>query len=143
MRIRLTQPQYIPAYQPGADLSEQDLQALVDLWRWRLRIDVDVRVQLLRWSDMKRHGQDYGSITYNLPRRTATMRVLHTADCRQHLGEANDYEFTLVHELLHLPYAMLGVSDQGTTGILLEQIIDDQAAALVAGYRGLKMPAAA
>ncbi len=83
----------------------------LELWRERLELsDWDITLEFVRQSALK--PNTLGNIHWDMPTRTAHIRVLDLEDYRRPYRDAlADMEFTVVHEMIHLELASMPRSD--------------------------------
>lgn len=121
-------------------LSEEKLQEMARSWQESLKLlDWEVRVEQVR-IDVLGKDSGFGSCSFSPHKRVAIIRLLHPDDYAEvnqviPSGMAADFEQerTLVHELLHLPFAALDAEiGTGTAAeVMLEQAINSFDALLV------------
>ena len=87
-------------------LTEEQLQQRLLYWQERLNLrDWKLKVKIDRGSDI---GGDYqGGINWSLNSKSASIRILDPIDYPKHSMEEQDMENTLVHELLHIHFALI------------------------------------
>ena len=92
---------------PKAMVSEAQVVGWVQSWQKRLRLDdwkIDTRV--VRTSELK--PDTLGHLKWNSVSHTATIKVLNPADYDIPAADvAEDIEYTVVHELIHLQLSAL------------------------------------
>lgn len=105
--VALGAPAAVAEGKPKANVTEAQVSGWVRLWQSRLHLDdwkVDVRI--VRTSDLK--PDTLGNLKWNSVSRTASIKVLNPADYEIPAGDvAEDIEYTVVHELVHLQLAAL------------------------------------
>jgi hypothetical protein len=115
-------------------LNQNELQELCGQWQKILGLsDWVVSVRLARFHELS-ELQRGGEVTFCLPKLTAEIAVLDSADYDPKWVSGQDQEKTVVHELLHLQLAHLSDSDKDD--IHLEQTIELLSRAFVALKRG-------
>lgn len=104
------------------NLTEQELQELCRKWQERLRLqDWDIVVRLVRKRDFAiKDGVD-GECEWESQNKIAIIRILDPIDYDPDCILEQDIERTLVHELLHLHFALF--REEGIRETLLEQAI--------------------
>lgn len=113
-------------------MTQEELQALCGVWQRRLRLqDWIVEVQVVRARDMDTDG-DHGNSLWNLTSRRAIIRLLDPIDYAPDGQVPYDQEHTLVHELLHIYFALCDTKPDTPERTAQEQAIDSIAGALVA-----------
>lgn len=115
-------------------VTDQDkLEELGKLWQTALRVTGwTVSFGFARAEASRVQGRPpSGWVDYDLPRRAAKIWLLHPADYPH--DEPQDHEKTLVHELLHLPWAILDVCYKGdrVADTIIEQNFVDMSGLLV------------
>lgn len=116
-------------------LTEEMLQQRLVYWQQKLRLqDWRIKVSIARSADIG--GEYQGGINWSLNAKTASIRVLDPIDYPEHSSEKQDMENTLVHELLHIHFALISekCNPQPTEiyNLFEEQAIESLADALVA-----------
>src|SRR6266496_326869 len=110
-------------------VSEQQAQDWLRLWQKRLHLeDWKIEVKIVRIWDLEQGT--LGHIDWSVPHRTATIKVLNSADYELPKDKiAGDVELSIVHELVHLHLSVLPLnkSTRGTE----EQVVTMLADALV------------
>lgn len=116
---------------------EGRLNVRVHYWQEVLRLmDWNVKVLLKRRHEMK-HPHALGMNSWDMNRKAATITMCSPEDLPSHNeafdGEENDYDVTLVHELLHLHFAPFWPVDEddGVDELPMEQAINLLSYALV------------
>jgi hypothetical protein len=103
-------------------LTDSDLAGLADKWQKILWLrDWEVKVRFARHFDLP-DGKD-AHVTFSRPHRTASIRILDSQDYDP--GWTNfpeDPEASLVHELLHLHFAVFD-EDFGSEMIKREEVV--------------------
>jgi hypothetical protein len=100
-----------------------DWQALCEYWQGILRLqDWDVKVVIARGREFVTGEGSQGECTWQLPTKQALIKLIDPIDYPTDTKWPYDPEKTLVHELLHLHFAPLGLSDDKE--IEQEQAID-------------------
>jgi hypothetical protein len=119
--------QPVPADKPT--VADAFLSQKLSIWQKRLRLqDWKVTVKLVRKSELK--PKTLGNVHWDLSSKTAVIRVMHFEDYAQPFGDVlEDFEMTVVHELVHLHLASLPRSD--STKGAEEQAVNMLAEALV------------
>lgn len=115
-------------------MSEEGLKLSME-WSKRLGVN-DWHVKLKDEcvpSDMT-YADSMGESEYVEATKTGVIRILRE-DCYGDRIRPFDYEKTLVHELLHLKFALLGESGNDLQDRYVHQLIDDMARALVDAKR--------
>lgn len=86
-------------------LAESYANERLAIWKQRLNLqEWNVTVVMARATELK--PKTLGNIHWDLPKKTATIRVLDPADYHLPYREMlEDMEFTVVHELIHLELA--------------------------------------
>jgi hypothetical protein len=116
-------------------LTERQLQRLCAQWQKRLRVqDWDVRVRVKRRHQMELESKRAGC-NYSLKLKEALIEIQSPLDYQPSVWP-NDMEQSLVHELLHLHFALFSADDETPEGVAQEQAIDLIASALVSLARG-------
>jgi hypothetical protein len=112
-------------------MTQRQLEKLKDDWAKRLRLqDWKIAVTIKRSPDLKLE-KTLGSCEYTLTQKRAEIELLHPDDYRApHVGN-RDFEWTLVHELLHLHTAPFYVTEPGPANDAQEIAIDLISEALV------------
>lgn len=114
-------------------MSNPDLEAMLLRWTPILRLqDWTIRIVYKRHFDMA-DGKG-GTIGWCLRKKTAWIKVLDPQDYQPNPEESipPDVELTVVHELLHLHFALVDDLFSGIKEDLLEQSIHDISMALIA-----------
>lgn len=115
-------------------MTQKQLTSLCREWQAQLRLqDWEVEINLCRVGEISDNRA--GEVTTITAKQTAKINILHP-DCYPTTSiEVQDIERTIVHELLHLSFAL--VDDVvGLQNTLYEQAIHKTACALVAIKRG-------
>jgi len=97
------QPEFTP--QERTQRAQAYTSERLSVWQQRLSLqDWNISVVMARASELK--PKTLGNIHWDLPKKTAVIRVLDPAD--YHMADKEmlqDMEFTVVHELIHLELA--------------------------------------
>ncbi len=123
------QPEREPTLSERATLAQPYLDKRLDVWKKRLHLQKwNVTVQTAKPSALR--AGTVGNIHWDIPTRTATIRVLDAADYKTPFRVAlRDMETTLVHELIHLQLAALPRNDASRSEE--ELAVNNMAAALL------------
>lgn len=124
------------------EMSIEDLEGRLNVrahyWQGVLRLmDWNVKVVLKRSHEMK-HPHALGMNSWDMNRKASVITMCSPEDLAAHNeafdGEENDYDVTLVHELLHLHFAPFWPTneDAGVDELPMEQAINLLSYALVA-----------
>lgn len=120
-------------------LSEEQLQVLCSEWQRVLRLqDWLVVVRIVRKRDMK-FDNSAGEAGWTPDRRDAIIRILDPLDYEPTRIYEQDMELSLVHELLHLHFALISYKDDTIEDTLQEQALHAIADGLVGLKRRLPM----
>lgn len=103
-------------------------QNILGLTDWRIRLKTDCSPNEMTLSNCAGETEWTESI------KTAYIRILSEKDYGERIVPF-DPEKTLVHELLHIKFCLLGESGNDLQDRLVHQYIDDLARALVGTYR--------
>jgi hypothetical protein len=92
---------------PRVVITDAQVSNWVRVWQKRLRLDDwKIEARIVRASELK--PDTLGNLKWNSVSRTATIKVLSPLDYDAATGDiAEDIEYTVVHELLHLQLAVL------------------------------------
>lgn len=102
--------------------NEEELQAKCSEWQKILGLqDWDVRLKISRERDLKLSGAN-AECHWVTAKKQALIRVLDSVDYPESLWE-QDMEADLVHELLHLHFAMFAAEDDTLEDTAQEQAI--------------------
>ncbi|MGE5572944.1 MAG: hypothetical protein ACM3ZU_08010 [Bacteroidota bacterium] len=113
-------------------MTQEALETLCRTWQKRLRLqDWIVEVRVVRARDMATEG-DLGNSMWNLTARRAIVKLLDPIDHSPEDQVPYDPEQTLVHELLHIHFALCDTKPETPERTAQEQAIDSIASALVA-----------
>lgn len=111
--------------------TQEQLEDLCREWQERLRLqDWRVRIAISRQWEFENHERE-GECDWQLDKKRAVIRILDPVDYPPNLVVPQDQEKTLVHELLHLHGAPLGLPQDTAREIALENFIEFTAQALV------------
>lgn len=115
-------------------VSETQLSDWVRVWQKRLHLDDwKIEARIVRTSELK--PETLGNLKWNTVSRTATIKVLNPSDYDLAPTDiAEDIEYTVVHELIHLQLSVLP-RDSSKKGIE-EQVVNKLADALMQFERG-------
>ncbi len=85
-------------------------------WQHRLQLEGwNISILMSRAADLR--PGTLGNIHWDADKKTAMIRVLDVSDYTMPYPNAlKDMEFTIVHELIHLEFASLPVSDENRSG---------------------------
>ena len=110
--------------------TQAQVESWVRVWKKRLALsDWKIEVKIVRQWQLPRGT--IANIHWSLPRRTATIKILDSADSTLPRSEiARDTELSVVHELVHLSMAKLPLDSQNTE--LEEEAVKKISSALVA-----------
>jgi hypothetical protein len=128
---RTTELARVPYSNPPSSLLTDDMiTGWVQKWSKRLGLtDWKIESRIVRIAQLPRGT--VANIHWSLPRRTATIKVLHPADSTLPASEiVRDTELSVVHELVHLSMAKLPLD--GTDTDLEEEAVKKLSLALVA-----------
>ena len=115
--------------------TQQELETACREWQKRLRLDAwDVRVGIARERDLEGGGRS-GEVSYSIEAGKAVIRLLDPTDYPD-LDFPQDMEITLVHELLHLKFAVFTPQEDTLAHRLFEQTVESMANLLVSLKRG-------
>ncbi|MBD2771150.1 hypothetical protein [Iningainema tapete] len=108
----------------------EDWQVFCTQWQQRLKLqDWDVNVKIVSLREM---GESLsGSVTYNIGKKIADIKLIKPEDYPCDSMRPQDMEETLVHELLHLHFAPLGIENDTPEQLAEEQAINALAKALI------------
>lgn len=111
----------------GQEMLEKDIKRwikILELGEW------DIKVKIKRKDDLENENNS-GEIRFNFVHKEAIVSLLDSVDyINEDFGQ--DMECTLVHELLHLKFAILDVEGKDITDNQLgHQLLHDMAKALV------------
>jgi hypothetical protein len=100
-------PPAVAEAKPKAAISDAQVAGWVKLWQKRLHLeDWKVEARIVRTSDLR--PDTLGNLKWNSVNHTATIKVLNPADYDMPVPEvAEDIEYTVVHELVHLQLSVL------------------------------------
>lgn len=98
----------------GVTFTQEEAEACAAKWQERLRLqDWTVLVHIRRAYDLQ-FPDSQGENDWNMLRKLSAISLLDPTDWEATYIQAQDHELTLVHELLHMHFAMLyHYSDQG------------------------------
>jgi hypothetical protein len=117
-------------------ISEDEVSAWVRNWQRRLGLsDWKIEAKIVRLGQLPKGT--IANIHWSLPRKSATIKVLHSVDST--LGKTEfirDTELSVVHELVHLSMAKLPLDSNDTE--LEEEAVKKISAALLALEKGDK-----
>lgn len=122
------------AFEQALNDACKEWQTRLGLLDWRVEVSTERLAQLM-------DGEAVASCTYSIERKTAKIKMIDPVDLPlvkdQFLAnEATDYDFHLVHELLHLHFVWFAAeSDASQVGIAQEQAINAISRSLVQAYR--------
>jgi hypothetical protein len=110
--------------------TQAQVDGWVSVWRKRLALnDWKIEAKIVRQWQLPRGT--IANIHWSLPRKTATIKILDSADSTLPRSEvARDTELSVVHELVHLSMAKLPLDSQNTE--LEEEAVKKISAALIA-----------
>ena len=119
---------------PRNSALEQQVQDWARTWQHRLRLDEwRIETRVVRQGDLK--PDTLGNLKWNLGNHTAVIRVLSPSDYDIPESQvAEDMEYTIVHELIHLQLAVLP-RDPGAKGTE-ESVVNKLADALMSLDKG-------
>ena len=103
-------------------------QKRLGLMDWRIRLYTNVNA-----TDMSDHGFQ-GEAGWDEASKTAKIKILNPAQYGSRVVPFDEEE-TLVHELLHLKFALLDNSGNALQDRIVHQLIDDLARALIEADR--------
>jgi hypothetical protein len=114
--------------------NQEELNQLLEYWKKELQLfDWEISVSISRHFDMFQ-PETSGGVTWNIRRKRASIKILDQFDYSIKEFEF-DQEQTLVHELLHVKFAIIDNYEK-TEEDIYEQIIDSLAVTLVKLKRG-------
>lgn len=117
-------------------MNQSELEHLCREWQEILSLrDWDVKPSIKRQRDFIVKGND-AEITWNIQAKTVTIKILDPIDYPEDTEWPQDMEESLVHELLHLHFALFTADDGTAEDIAQEQAINAIALALVRLKRG-------
>jgi len=101
-------------------------------WQELLRLqDWDIDLQICRWRDMP-SPYAVGSVKWRLSDKHVVVKILDPIDIGE--GQSNDMEMTMVHELVHVMFAVghNGIlDDDSMISDMIEQAVERVATALI------------
>lgn len=115
-------------------LSEEDVAGWVRTWQKRLGLtEWKIETKIVRLNQLPKGT--VANIHWSLPRKTATIKVLHSIDSNLPKDDfIRDTELSVVHELVHLSMAKLPLDSNDTE--LEEEAVKRLSAALLALEKG-------
>lgn len=127
------------ASNPVPVVTESQVAAWVQSWQKRLRLeDWKIEARIVRSSELK--PDTLGNLKWNSVSRSATIRVLNPSDYDIPVGQiAEDIEYTVVHELVHLQLSALPRDPKRRD--VEEQVVNRLADALMQFERGVSFRA--
>ena len=117
-------------------LSQDQVESWIVKWQKRLSLeDWQIESKIVRAFDLPENA--VANIHWSLPKKTATIRVLNSADSSLRKSEIlKDTELSVVHELVHLSMSKLPLDPQNTQ--LEEEAVKKLSTALLALDDGKK-----